>query len=56
MTTERDIRNQMAYCREEGRKEGRLEGRAEGAIAEKQRITEALKELGVSEEIIAKAL
>ena len=41
---------------EEGREEGRQEGRAEGATAEKQRITEVLRELGVSEEIIAKAI
>ena len=27
MTTERDIRNQIAYSREEGRKEGREEER-----------------------------
>jgi predicted transposase YdaD len=30
MTTERDIRNQIAYARQEGRQEGRAEGRAEG--------------------------
>ena len=31
MTTERDIRNQIAYSREEGKAEGRVEGMAEGA-------------------------
>ena len=60
MTTERDRRNELAYCREEGMKEGlekgRQEGLAEGAMAEKQRIAEALKALGVSEDIIAKAI
>lgn len=30
MTTERDLRNQMAYAREEAIREGRAEGRAEG--------------------------
>ena len=37
MTTERDLRNQMAYAKqmaiEEGLAEGRAEGRAEGIIA-----------------------
>ena len=56
MTTERDIRNQIAYSREEGRAEGKIEGRAEGIAAEKKRVEEALKKLGVSEEIISKAL
>ena len=56
MTTERDRRNELAYSREIGLKEGLEKGREEGALAERQRITEALKELGVSEEIIAKAL
>lgn len=31
MTTERDLRNQLAYARKEGREEGREEGRAEVA-------------------------
>ena len=30
MTTERDLKNQMIYAREEGREEGRVEGREEG--------------------------
>ena len=30
MTTERDLRNQMAYAREEAIREGRAEGHAEG--------------------------
>jgi len=32
MTTEQDIRNQIAYSREEGRIEGREEGRDEGRV------------------------
>ena len=30
MTTERDLRNQMDYAKQEGIQEGRAEGRAEG--------------------------
>ena len=30
MTTERDLRNQMAYARQEAIEEGRAEGRAQG--------------------------
>ena len=56
MTTKLDILIQKREAREEGLAEGREEGRAEGAIAEKQRIAEALKALGVSEDIIAKAI
>ena len=52
MTTERDIRNQIAYSREEGRAEGLEKGRAE----EKNRIAENLKKLGVPDEIINTAL
>lgn len=49
MTTERDIRNQIAYSREEGRAEGRTEGRAETI----RQITKALQERGFSERDIA---
>ena len=63
MTTERDLRNQMAYARkvavEEGLAEGRAEGRAEG-LAEgraEANLEAALKfrNLGVAVEIIAEA-
>ena len=47
MTTERDIRNQLAYARKEGREEGREEERATTA--------RKLAELGVDPEIIEKA-
>ena len=47
MTTERDIRNQLAYARKEGREEGREEGRATTA--------RKLAELGVDPAIIEKA-
>ena len=30
MTTERDIKNQIEFARDEGREEGRVEGRVEG--------------------------
>lgn len=39
---------------EQGRAEGLAEGLAEGAAAEKQRITDALRLAGVSEDIISK--
>ena len=48
MTTERDIRNQIAYGREEGRAEGRAE-----AI---RLVTKALKDKGFSDEDIASIL
>ena len=47
MTTERDLRNQMTYAREEGREEGHVEERAKNA--------RNLRDLGVDLEIIAKA-
>ena len=51
MTTERDIRNQLAYARKEGREEGREEGRTEGY----ENAARKLAELGVNPEIIEKA-
>ena len=48
MTTERDIQNQIDFAMDKGRAEGRAEERA--------KIIKALKEQGVSEEIITKAL
>ena len=70
MTTERDIRNQIAFAKdkgfeegreegfedgiEKGREEGREEGRKEGRVEERERIVTALRNQGVSEEIIAK--
>lgn len=47
MTTERDIRNQLAYARKEGREEGRTEGYENAA--------RKLAELGVDPKIIEKA-
>ena len=47
MTTERDLRNQMIYAREEGREEGHVEEREKNA--------RNLRGLGVDLEIIAKA-
>ena len=47
MTTERDLKNQMIYAREEGREEGHVEERAKNA--------KNLRDLGVDPEIIAKA-
>ena len=64
MTTERDIRNQIAYGREEGREEGlaeglekgRAEGRAEGLEEARRLIMKKLKEKGFSDEEVASLL
>ena len=60
MTTERDIRNQIAYSREEGREEGLAEGlekgRAEGKAEERRLIARRLKEKGFSDEEVASIL
>ena len=63
MTTERDIRNQIAYARKEGMNEGMekgmmrgmQEGRQEGRDEERQRIIQGLREEGVPEEVIMRA-
>lgn len=62
MTTERDIRNQIAYARKEGKAEGIAEGIAEGTtkgkakgqIEAKLEIAKAMKDNGVDVETIAK--
>ena len=64
MTTERDIRNQIAYSREEGlaeglekgRAEGKAEGRAKGKAEERHLIAQKLKEKGFSDEEVASIL
>ena len=55
MTTERDLRNQMTYAREEGLAEGRVEGHVEGHVEERAKNAKNLRDLGVDPEIIAKA-
>jgi len=63
MTTERDIRNQIAYSREEGlaeglekgRAEGKAEGLAEGKAEGKAEVAKALEHLGIDADIIRKA-
>ena len=52
MRTERDLKNQIAYAKEEGLKLGREEGREEGREQERARIIEELRKQGVSEDII----
>ena len=43
MTTERDLRNQMEYAKQEGIQEGRAEGRAEGInLVIRQMITKGM--------------
>ena len=64
MTTERDIKNQIAYAEEKGlekglekgREEGRQEGREEGRQEERARIIEELRKQGVPEEVIAQVV
>ena len=60
MTTERDLRNQMAYAREEAIREGRAEGRAEGhAEGMAQGKVETIRKIlagGIPAEAIAVAL
>ena len=67
MTTERDLRNQMAYAAQvgheeglaigkaEGREEGRAEGRAEGREEGLKDAAKGMKALGLSDEEISKA-
>lgn len=59
MTTERDLRNQMAWARkeaiEEGLAEGRAEGRAEGSMDKALEIAGKMKALGVDLSIILQA-
>ena len=63
MTTERDIRNQIAYARQEGRQEGREEGQQDGlkkGIAKGRaegisQVARALKAQGVDVETIVAA-
>ena len=64
MTTERDIRNQIAFAEEKGIEKG-IEmgiekgiekGFEKGAREERQRILEALRSQGVPEDILAKAI
>ena len=56
MTTERDIRNQIAYSREEGLAEGLEKGRAEGKAEERRLIAQRLKQKGFSDEEVASVL
>ena len=60
MTTERDIRNQIAFAEkkgiEKGMEKGMEKGREEGIQEERQRILEALRRQGVPEDILAKVI
>ena len=55
MTTDRDIRNQIAFSREEGLAEGLEKGRAEGKAEGKAEVAKALEHLGIDADIIRKA-
>lgn len=52
MTTERDIRNQIAFAEQKGMDIGKAEGIAEGRTQERQRIVEELRRQGIPEEVI----
>ena len=55
MTTERDLRNQMAYAKKEAIAEGRAEGLAEGRAEGRAEIARNLKAAGVDYAIISSA-
>ena len=54
MTTERDIRNQIAYAREKGIEEGMEKGMEKGAAQSKSEIARAMLAEGLDVAIIAK--
>ena len=56
MTTERDIKNQIAYAEEKGMEKGLEKGREEGREEERARIIRELRKQGVPEEVIARAV
>ena len=56
MTTERDIQNQIDFAMDKGFEKGIEKGIEKGREEERAKIIKALKEQGVAEEIIAKAL
>ena len=53
MTTERDIRNQIAFAKKNARAEGKIEGIEEGKMEEKKETVRRLKEMGIAANIIA---
>ena len=55
MTTERDLRNQIAYAKKEAIAEGRAEGLAEGRAEGRAEIARNLKAAGVDYAIISSA-
>lgn len=60
MTTERDLKNQMAYAVNKGKAEGRAEGLAEGLAKGEaeglEQMAKALAQMGMSDADIKKAL
>ena len=56
MTTERDIRNQLAYAEEKGVEKGIEVGVEKGAETTLQKVEELLRERGMSETEIASLL
>ena len=56
MTTERDIRNQIATAREQGVEEGIEIGMEKGVASERARLEAKLREKGYPEEAIAELM
>ena len=55
MTTQRDINNQIKFAQDKGHAEGLAEGEQNGRRDERIKMAKALKEQGVSAEVIANA-
>ncbi len=53
---EKGLAEGRAKGMEEGRAKGMAEGRAEGRAEERKQLTEALRNLGVPEDVLAKAM
>ncbi len=56
MTTERDIQNQIDFAMDKGFEKGIEKGIEKGRAEERAKIIKALKEQGVAEEVIRRAL
>ena len=55
MTTERDVKNQLAYAHDTGVEEGLAKGREEGKAKERVEVARKFKELGTPISVISEA-
>lgn len=55
MTTERDLRNQMAYAKQKAQEEGRKEGLSQGRAEAQLEMARKLKALGMATDTIVQA-